>query len=77
MTDYTPKDYEIRDAWQEFAFKDDGSHQDEFDRWLEEHDRQVSEDAWQEGRSYGMYDARAKNYVAFSDRPNPHRKDES
>lgn len=76
MTDYIPTTEEILEEWS-IGSVDLAESKAQFDRWLEEHDRQVAEDAWHEGRSYGMYDARATNYVAFADRPNPYRKDET
>lgn len=52
MTDYTPTTEEIRHAWQEYAFQDDGSHQDQFDRWLysviEEAEARGREQVWDE-----------------------------
>jgi hypothetical protein len=35
VSDVTPDAWEVRIAWQEYAFKVDGSHNDEFDRWLQ------------------------------------------
>lgn len=49
MSNETPTTEEMRMAYQEYALKDDGSHQDEFDRWL----RKVQAEAWREGQQAG------------------------
>ena len=75
MTDYIPSTESVRDHATEYNGL--GMDEEDFDRWLVEHDRQVAEKAWHEGRSGGLYDGRARNNVTFLDRLNPYRKAES
>lgn len=74
MNKYTPTADEVRDA---FAGKGKGyansSHYErqgsEFDRWLDEHDRQVKAEAWEEGQDEGT--VAAINFTPLP--PNPYR----
>ena len=58
---------EVRLAWREYAFKDDGSHQGEFDQWLES----VKAEAWDEGYLKGVDEANDLTYY----QENPYRKE--
>lgn len=67
----TPNTEEMRRAWQEYALKDDGSHQDEFDRWLDS----VKAKAWDEGFDTASDDTGLSEMMAdLGEDLNPHRK---
>jgi len=52
MSEYTPTTDEIRHAWYEYAFVENGSHEGQFDRWLtsviEEAEARGREEVWSE-----------------------------
>lgn len=47
MEAVTPEPWEVRLAWQEYAFKDDGSHQDKFDNFLRAYAEGVYDEAFE------------------------------
>lgn len=79
--EYTPTTENVRNTYayigQGFApstRKNRALAEAEFDRWLAEHDRQIAENAWDEGYSAGASDVFEQRW---DDRltPNPFRED--
>lgn len=49
MTDYTPTTHDVRERYRYFDGGPSPEDGPEFDRWLEEHDRQVAAAAYEKG----------------------------
>jgi len=61
-----------------FGFLQELSFEDQFDRWLEAHDREIAAEAWDEGFTRGFYSGQSMRSDAdASESPveNPYRAD--
>lgn len=86
-SDYTPDTNHVKQAYLQHRYYADPrwrystAGRLEFDRWLEEHDRQVAEAVWDEGFSTGVLSESESlsdleyEYGDYFDMTNPYRKE--